>query len=154
MLFMFPIMSCKIDFNKQCAQVRKTINSAKRNKWATTTANLNLAQGGAKAWSLLNNLSGENRRENPKPMIAENETIVEDQKKAEKINKHFASINKSTKLTEEDKIKLQNLKSKEKAPSVPISTFEQPFTHSELKRALKKLKITSPQDQMVSITRC
>ena len=83
--------------------MRKTINLAKRNTWAVKTGNLNLAQGGAKAWSLLNNLNGENRRQNPKPMNAKNETIIEDQKKAEKFNKHFAAINKSTKLTEEDK---------------------------------------------------
>ena len=130
----------KINFNKQCALVRKTINSAKRNTWATTTGNLNLTQGGAKAWSLLNNLSGENRRQNPKPIITENETIIEDQKKAEKFNKHFASINRSSKLSEQDKTKLKNLKSREKTPSVPISTFQQTFTDSELKRAMKKLK--------------
>ena len=99
----------KINYNKACAQVRKTINSAKRNTWAVTTGNLNLAQGGAKAWSLLNNLNGENRRQNPKPMKVENETIIEDQKKAEKFNKHFAKINKSTKLTEEDKAKLSEI---------------------------------------------
>ena len=130
----------KINFNKACAQVRKTINSAKRNTWAVKTGNLNLAQGGAKAWSLLNNLNGENRRQNPKPMNVENETIIEDQKKAEKFNKHFAAINKSTKLTEEDKSKLQDLKSKERAPSASISTFEEDFTMSELKRQLRKLK--------------
>ena len=49
-------------------------------------------------------------------MHADNETIVEDQKKAEKFNKHFASISKSTKLTDEDKAKLKDLKAKEKAP--------------------------------------
>ena len=132
----------KINYNKACAQVRKTINSAKRNTWAVTTGNLNLAQGGAKAWSLLNNLNGENRRQNPKPMKVENETIIEDQKKADKFNKHFAKINKSTKLTEEDKAKLQDLKSKERAPSAPISTFEEDFTMSELRRQLRKLKKT------------
>ena len=130
----------KINFNKACAQVVKTVNKAKRNTWAITTGSLNLAQGGAKAWSLLDNLSGDNRRQNPKPMLVDNETIIDDQKKAEKINKHFASINKSSKLSEEDKLKLQDLKAKEKAPSAPISTFEEDFTMSELKRALRKLK--------------
>ena len=83
-----------------------TSSAAKRTAWAKTTGELNLAQDGGKAWSLLNNLSGENRQQNPKPMHADNETIVEDQKKAEKFNKHFASISKSTKLTDEDKAKL------------------------------------------------
>ena len=31
----------KINFNKACAQVRKTINLAKRNTWAVKTGNLN-----------------------------------------------------------------------------------------------------------------
>ena len=68
----------KVNFNKSCAQVVKTINSAKRNHWAVTTGNLNLSQGGAKAWSLLDNLSGKNRRQNPKPIITYTETSIED----------------------------------------------------------------------------
>ena len=130
----------KINYNKECAKVRKTIKSAKRNTWAETTGNLNLSQGGAKAWSLLDNLNSDNRRQNPKPMMADNETIIDDQKKAEKFNKHFASVNKSSKLTKEDKDKLQSLKAKERAPGANISTFEDDFTMSELKRSMRKLK--------------
>ena len=41
----------KMDFNKHCTLVlkTKTMNSAKRNTWATSTGNLNLTQGGAMA---------------------------------------------------------------------------------------------------------
>merc|ERR1711963_1050564 len=69
----------KVRYNRECAKVRLAINQAKRSTWAKTTGELNLAQDGTKARSLLNNLSGDNRRENPKPMTINNTTIVEDQ---------------------------------------------------------------------------
>ena len=96
-----------------------------------------MAQDGTKAWNLLNNLSGDNRRQNPKPMIINNETITEDQKRTEKFNKHFASISKASRLNDRDKANLSDLKSKEKAPSANQETFEVQFTQAELNRALK-----------------
>ena len=86
----------KVRYNRECAKVRLAINQAKRSTWAKTTGELNLAQDGTKAWSLLSNLSGDNRRENPKPMTINNSTIVEDKKKAEKFNKHFAATYKQS----------------------------------------------------------
>ena len=130
----------KINYNKECAKVKLSVNRAKREHWRNTTGNLNLAQDGTKAWSLLNNLSGDNRRQNPKPMTIENETIAEDQKKAEIFNKHFASISKATPNEVEHKAKIQDLKIKEKAPNVGEATFEENFTLFELNRAMKKLK--------------
>ena len=135
-----PTEENKISYNRECAKVKLSVNQAKREHWRKTTGNLNLAQDGSKAWSLLNNLSGDNRRQNPKPMKTENETIANDQKKAEIFNKHFSSISKASLNEQEHKAKIQDLKSKEKAPSVAISTFEEDFTLSELNRAMKKLK--------------
>ena len=136
----YPTDENKIAYNRECANVKRTVNTAKRSAWAKTTGELNLAQDGGKAWSLLNNLSGENRQQNPKPMHADNETIVDDQKKAEKMNKHFASISKATKLTDEDKAKLQDLKAKERAPRANLELFQKDFSMTELNRAMKKLK--------------
>ena len=130
----------KVRYNRECAKVRLAINQAKRSTWAKTTGELNLAQDGTKAWSLLSNLSGDNRRENPKPMTINNSTIVEDKKKAEKFNKHFAAISKASHLTDADKTKIANHKNKEKAPSANQETFEVEFTLFELNKALKKLK--------------
>ena len=130
----------KVAYNRECAKVKLAVKQAKKAAWAKTTGELNMAQDGTKAWSLLNNLSGDNRRQNPKPMIIDNETIVEDQKRAEKFNKHFASISKASRLSEQDKAKLSDLKSKEKAPSANQETFEEQFTMAELNRAMKKLK--------------
>ena len=130
----------KIEYNRCCAKVKLTIKDAKRRKWTETTGELDLTRDGAKAWSLLNNLNGDNRRDNPKPMYLDNECIVESQKKAEKMNAHFASISKASMLTEKDKADLKELKAKEKAPSASQAIFEEEFTMTELNRAMKKLK--------------
>ena len=77
-----PTDETKMNYNRECAKVKLAVNSAKRQAWAKTTGELNLSQNGTKAWSLLNNLCGENRKQNPKPMFCNNETIIEDEKKA------------------------------------------------------------------------
>ena len=130
----------KINYNRECAKVKLTVKQAKREAWAKTTAELDLSQSGAKAWSLLDNLSGENRRQNPKPMISNDEVIHETQKKAEIINKHFASIGKALPLSNKDKEKIKDLKSKEKAHTASPQVFEESFSLAELNRAMKKLK--------------
>ena len=73
-------------------------------------------------------------------MTINNSTIVEDQKKAEKFNKHFAAISKASHLTDADKTKIADLKNKEKAPSANQETFEVEFTLFEFNKALKKPK--------------
>jgi len=44
-----PTDSNKIEYNKQCAIVKLTINRAKRKKWAETTGELDLTKDGSKA---------------------------------------------------------------------------------------------------------
>ena len=127
-------------YQKACAEVKLTVKSEKRQKWQDTTADLNLDHEGTKAWNLLHNLSGDNRRSNPKPMDNNGTCIVTDQKKAEHINRAFASVSRADKLTEQDKEKLQELKRKEKAPTVNNSVFQENLTKRELKQALKKIK--------------
>ena len=55
-------------------------------------------------------------------MTTENGTITDDKKKAEEHNKHFASINKASKLTDRDKEKLQKLKALEKLKTTKKTT--------------------------------
>ncbi|RUS68642.1 hypothetical protein EGW08_023596 [Elysia chlorotica] len=78
-----PTPENKTAYNRTSAQVKRTVKTAKQHKWANSCAELDLSKGGTKAWTLLNNLSGQNRRTNPKPMISDGETITEHQKKAE-----------------------------------------------------------------------
>ena len=111
-------------YNKYSALSKKEILTSKRQKFQQTCENIDLSKEGTKAWSLLNNLSGENRKTNPKPFSDDGSAIAEDQKKAELQNKYFASTNKANKLTDEDKEMLKDLKSKEKAPQAYNKPFE------------------------------
>ena len=136
-----PSTLSKIEYNRTSARVKLATKKAKKGKWSETCKNLDLRQDGAKAWSLVNNLCGENRRTNPNPLNVEHENITSDQKKAEHFNRYFASVNRAGKLTTEDKERLRALKRKEKAPTVNNSLFDDEFSKLEFDRALKKLKL-------------
>ena len=89
----------KIQYNKSSAIAKREILSGKRQKFEATCQNIDLSTEGSKAWSLLKNLSGENKKSNPKPLQDQGETIADDQKRAERHNNFFASTNKANKLT-------------------------------------------------------
>ena len=91
------------------------------------TADLNLDHEGNKAWTLLKNLSGDKRSSNPKPMEHNSATLATDQKKAEHMNKFFASVSRAAELTDQDREKLKELKSEEKAPKTSHFTFLNTF---------------------------
>ncbi|GFS05579.1 reverse transcriptase [Elysia marginata] len=94
-----PTIENKILYNKTSALVKKKVKAAKKDKWTKTCKHLDLRKDGAKACCLLNNLNGEKRRKNPKPLSTGDETIVKDQRKAEVFNKYFSSINKAERAT-------------------------------------------------------
>ena len=135
-----PTVPNKIAYNRTSAEVKRLINSSKRETFQKTCKNLDLAREGNKAWSLINNLNGEDRIRNPKPLKTPEGDIAEEQKKANSHNKFFASITKSNKETETDKNFAKELKSREKAPTANVKLFEQDLTMTELNKALKKLK--------------
>ena len=128
-------------YQKACAKVKLAVKTEKKQKWQNTTADLNLENEGAKAWTLLKNLSGETRRSNPKPMNDQGASIITDQKKAEHMNRAFASVSRSEKLTDQDKDKLKDLKLREKAPTANNALFEEVLTKRELRQALRKIKL-------------
>ena len=132
-----PNLSNKIAYNKATAKAQQEINKAKTTKWRTTVSNIDLRKNGKEAWTLINNLSGNKRRTNPQPM-PDGETS---KKKAELLNKHFYTTNKSRNDKEQDEELLKELKEHEKESSkTENSLFEDPFTDAELKQAIKKLK--------------
>ena len=129
----------KIKYNKAIAEAKLVTKDSKKEAWTKKCEGLNLQRGGREAWSLLNNLSGEKRKENPKPLTTETEVLVTDFKKAEHFNKHFASVNKSSKKDVLDRGLLDVLKGKEKDLMSP-SIFQDFLTKGELEGAIKKLK--------------
>ena len=128
-------------YQKACAKVKLAVKAEKKQKWQSTTADLNLENEGTKAWNLLKNLSGENRRCNPKPMNDQGSSIFTDQKKAEHMNRAFASVSRAGHLTDQDKDMLKDLKQKEKSPTANTSLFEENLTKKELKQALRRIKL-------------
>ena len=135
-----PTVPNRIAYNRTSAEAKRLINSSKKETFQNTCRNLDLAKDGNKAWSLINNLNGENRVTNPRPLKTSEGDIADEQRKANAHNKFFASITKSNKVTEEDKILYKELKSREKAPSANVQIFEEAFSITELNRALRKLK--------------
>ena len=129
----------KIKYKKAIAEAKLVTKNSKKEAWTQKCEGLNLCQGGREAWSLLDKLSGENRKENPKPLTTLTEIIVSDFKKAELFNKHFASVNKGSKKDDLDRGLIGVLKAKEKDLMSP-TTFEDFLTKGELEGAIKKLK--------------
>ena len=109
----------KIKYKKAVAEAKLITKKSKKEAWTEKCEGLNLRQGGHEAWSLLNNLTGDTRKENPKPLHTETETLTSDFKKAEHFNKYFASVNKSGKKSTLDKGLLSVLKEKEKDLMTP-----------------------------------
>ena len=132
-----PNLTNKIAYNKATAKAQQTILEAKRKKWQTTVSNIDLRKNGREAWTMVNNLSGNKRKTNPKPM-PDGESS---QKKANILNNHFYQTNKSRNDKEKDEILLKELKEHEKeSASIPNPLFEDPFTTAELNQAIRKLK--------------
>ena len=97
-----PSTQNRIAYNKASAEAKLLTNTSKREKFKDTCGNLDLTREGNKAWSLIRNLSGENRINNPKPLELPYETIADEQKRANIQNKFFANVTKANKLKETD----------------------------------------------------
>ena len=130
----------RTEYNRCSLLSKREILSSERLTFQETCEEIDLSKEGTKAWSLIRNLNGEDRRSNPKPIVENGNTIADDQRKAERQNKYFASVNKANHLTEDDKEMLRELKSNEKAPRANTKLFDEIFSQSELKKAMKKLK--------------
>ena len=131
-----PNLTNKIEFKKTTAKAQQTILQAKREKWNSTVSNIDLRKNGREAWTLLNNLSGDKRKSNPRPM-PEGETS---KKKAELLNTHFYQTNKSRNDKTADEALLKELHDKEREKETSDPLFEDLFTEAELSFALRKLK--------------
>ena len=131
-----PTPQKKISYRRATAIAKRAIATAKKEKWTDTCSRLDLRKDGAKAWKLLNNLSGTKRRTNTRP-ISEDETP---QKRAETFNKFFASINKLEKDLQNDPPLLKELKLLEKSEIETLAVLKEDFPLQELEDALKKLK--------------
>ena len=115
--------------------------ASKLKKWSETCEGLDLRQGGNKAWKLLHNMSGDKRPTNAKPFQTESEALGSDGKKAEHMNKHFATVTKASRKTNLDRGLKQTLKEEEKKSLDMLpSVFQDELTMPELDKAMRLLK--------------
>ena len=130
-----PSIDNKIRYSRATATVKRTIAKSKKEKWTDTCSRLDLRKDGRKAWNLLNNLSGKQRKSNTRP-ITDEETP---EKRANTFNKFFSSINKSQRDHKNDFFLLKELKLRERTQT-KAGALDEDFTPQELGAALKKLK--------------
>jgi ribonuclease HI len=129
----------KTAYNRATAKVQHIVKTSKRNEWRSTCGQLNLIKDGHKAHRLFRNLSGTRKRTNPQPLQQNRKYIANPKKKADIFNKHFASVNKTTRRKTLDRALSKLFKRKRQSPTVNNCPFEQDFNMTELDTAVKKL---------------
>ena len=128
----------KINYNRLTAKVRYLTRTGRRKKWQETCEKLDLNREGHKAWKLLNNLEGTNKKENPKPFIHEGQKVTNGKKKADIFNTYLAGVSKSTRRKHLDKALWTLFKRKRNSPTSNNLPFEKDFTLRELHAATRK----------------
>ena len=135
-----PSRELKTAYNRATGKVRHLSKTSKRERWRDTCRKLDLNKDSKKAWKLLDNMSGSNKKTNPQPIQFDGKTTTNARKKATIFNRTFAKINKSSKRTALDKALFKLFKKKKNRPS-NIAAFDKVFSETELEAALKKLKV-------------
>ena len=127
-------------YNKATAKVRFLTRKFKREGWRSTCAHLDLNKDSRKAWTLLNSMSGKNKKSNPQPLETKGKQITNPKAKANLFNKAFSRVNKASKRKNLDKALWKLFKQRKRSPTAAIQAFEQDFSAVEFEAALKKLK--------------
>ena len=128
----------KTNYNRLTAKVRYLTRTGKRSMWRDTCAQLDLNRKGHKAWTLLKNLEGTKKKENPKPFSHEGQPVTSGLKKANILNTFLAGVSKSTRRKNLDDAMWKLHKRKQKAPTANALPFEKEFTMHELNIATRR----------------
>ena len=129
------------EFNKLSAKVKLISKMSKKQTWEKKTANLDLRKDSRKAWSLLDKLSGKNRRTNPEPIETEHGKAATDAKKSEAFNKFYSTPKKKDNRHHTDRAFKRLTRMMERRAGPHRSTFVEKFTRTELDNSLKKCKL-------------
>ena len=129
------------EFNKLSAKVKLISKMSKKQTWEKKTANLDLRKDSRKTWSLLDKLSGKNRRANPEPIETEHGKAATDAKKYEAFNKFYSTPKKKDNRHHTDRAFKRLTRMMERRAGPHRSTFVEKFTRTELDNSLKKCKL-------------
>ena len=131
----------RTSYHKAMAEAKLITKASKKDAWTEKCENLDLQSGGREAWQLLQNLSGGGRKVNPKPFTDDNlDVLTSDKKKAEHLNKFFASVSKSDRKSTLDRELKKNLRAEERSAGHTPEAFTKEITTGELEKALHLLK--------------
>ena len=93
-----PTRENKTLYNRLTGNVRYLTKKSKETNWRTTCSQLDLKKDGHKAWKLLQNLEGRNKKTNPQPLQDKKKnTVSSDKRKAKLLNDFFAQGTEETK---------------------------------------------------------
>ena len=135
-----PTKGDRTNYNNVAAQVKLWTKQCKADKWKRTCEDIDLRKEGRKAWILLHNLNGETPEQRRQPLKTDDALVTDSRKKATYFNKHFSRTHTLQSNPRIDAGMKRNLKHKEHLPN-DHSGFTQALTMTELKAALRKLKL-------------
>lgn len=144
-----------IIYKKAQAETRRTIREVKKEYWRAYCEEIgknNTPIG--EVWSMIKKMSGI-RREYEYPVLRSGEEIaISDEEKAEMFRKEFSKINSSNNLMKECKEMREKLLKEHPfilgKKRVTNNILDVPFSYSELKRALKNTKASTPGQDGIS----
>jgi ribonuclease HI len=136
----------RVTWRSSVAACKKIINKSKTAAWRTFAATLNHRTNTSKVWGTIRAMDGRGKKEpSGAALVRENGTLVTSSKaKAEAFASEYAGISR-TKVEKKDRplIKAAEDACKGPCPNSKQGAYCRPFTMSELKRALKKIKAKS-----------
>lgn len=143
-----------IIYKKAQAETRRTIREMKKKYWRSYCEEIGKNTPIEEVWSMIKKMSGL-RREYEYPVLCIGEEIaISDEEKAEMFRKEFSKINSSDNLMRECKEKREKLLKEHpfilEKKRVTNSCLDAPFSYSELKRALKNTKASTPGQDGIS----
>ena len=136
-----PTRENKTLYNRMTGKVRYLTKKSKETTWRTTCSQLDLKKDGHKAWKLLQNLEGRNKKTNPQPLQDKKKnTVSSDKRKAKLLNDFFANVNRAQRRRKLDKaLKLSSKRRGNNNGSAHPAVFDDPFSSQELNQAMRKL---------------
>lgn len=137
-----------IEYKKAQSQVRKIVKRAKRECWRGFCSSIGRTTPLDKIWGMIKKMRGIRQQSNLPVLENGGEVATSAMEKAEILAKNFVKAHSSENLTEEGKIRRQEVL--DEHPNVyeerhsSQSVVNVPFSIQELRRALSKCKMTAP----------